>query len=500
LSNLDADPFRESLTLVDALRRRHPTSAYTDWLDGSRLEIPGVDVGGFDLAELTGIARLGHSVEFSIEAGFQAGVTIRPPGAFAVTLISGDFLSTFAGQELADVEQAFHAGQGDTFLRLCAALRCTVRITVRVRPDVCGFHWIRTSSALVDPISPENWWDTVQGLFRLPTVTELVIEDAGNRWIAASGITVHGPECDPPRLPGYDTLTWEAYRRSWLNDGRGAFPAPPATQLRTNDGLEEVAQYLARVSHALCWLWLATSAAISPKGIHLTFEHTAHVTLDLHDLPELAGADDAMRLAEWATASADYMRHDAVQQAVSTAAAGPTTILECAGRILLTAKVLLNLAQSGAVAEALASRRAAVQAAVDAARATSEAARGAARSSSDRAYAEIAAGIGIILANASSVINATLAHWLILLVGALTLVTGVSAYAFEYPAARHTLESYELDLNKVSVILTKHDIADIGKLQSLMQARRDVLRAQIITGLLLVFAAGALGVGWFAVK
>ncbi len=158
------------------------------------------------------------------------------------------------------------------------------------------------------------------------------------------------------------------------------------------------------------------------------------------------------------------------------------------------------MAQSGALAEALASRRAAIQAAVDAAGASSEAARGAARSSSDRVFAEVAAGVGIILSNNGSLINAVVAHWLIIVVAALAVITGVSAYTFEYPAAGHTLDSYVKDLDARGDALTDNDIRQIKDMESLKQARNDLTRAKINTGILLAGAFAVLVIGWIVVK
>lgn len=490
---------REALETVEGMRRAH-SGTYTDWLNGSSVAIENAHVSDFDLTQLRNLADQGHSAEITVNAGFQAHATIDPPGVFQARVSSGDLFSVFSGTELADVEAAYNEDRCEDFLRLCGELPCSIRVTIRAQPDTCGFHWVRTTAALVNPGGQGSWWDTIQGLFRTAAVNRLVIEDAGGQWLTAGGIAIHGPDAQPRQASGYDAEPWQVYRRTWLTDDRNTLPPPPAALPSAHQGLESIAEFLSQVSQALCWAWLATSTQISPGKFLMTLEHSSFLQVDLTRLAPSVGLDDAMRLAEWSTASPDYMRRDSVQQAISAVVTGPGVLFESARRVLKTAMLLLKLAQSGAVAEAFASRRATVQAAVDAARATSDAARGAARSSSDRAFAEIAAGVGIILANSGSLINAAIAHGLILLVAVLAIVTGVTAYAFEYPAARHTLESYERDLSAFGSVVTDEDAKEIKSLASLKQARDDVRRAEIVTAILLVLTFVGLLVGWIAVK
>ena len=499
MGDTELKSLRESLGVIDQWRRAH-AGTYTDWLNGSWADMKNVQVKEFDVTQLRQLAHHGHSAEITISAGFQARVTIDPPGAVVANISSGDLLSTFSEEQLSDVEAAYSEGRGEDFLRLCGELQCSIRLTVRVQPQAYGFSWIRTPAALVNPGAQGTWWDTIQALFRAPTVNRLIVETAGSEWLTAGGIAVYGPDAEPRQPSGYDAGPWQVYRKAWLADDRQTLPPPPAVRPADHHGLDSIAEFLSQASHALCWIWLATSAQIAAARFVITFEHGSYLEVEFTHLPQTAGIEDAIKLSDWSTASPDHMRHDAVENAVSAVVPGPGALIGSARRVLHTAKVLLGLAQSGAVAEALASRRAAVQAAVDAARASSDAARSAARSNSDRVFAEIAAGVGIILANSGSLINVVLAHWLILLVAALAIVTGVTAYAFEYPAAGHILQSYEKDLNALGVVLTPEDVEDIKSMDSLKQARSDLGRAQMTTAILLLATFIALFVGWIVVK
>ncbi len=487
------------MALVERWRAAHHGS-YVDELNRTAVDMAG-RVRDFDVSDLRTLAGRGHQSTMTVGlAEFQAVITVDPPGGFSGSTQPATFPSAFSGTQLTDVEDAFTEGRWPDFLRLCADLECQIHINLQVVPEVAGFNWIRTADALITPIEQRTWLDTIQGLFRAGSVVELVVESAGDSWLSAAGLSILGPTAQPHQPSGYDSGPWDAYRKAWLADDRTAIPPPIAIYPSSHNGLDAVDEYLKRAAHAICWIWLATSASISASRVGLTFEHGAYLEVDFSKLPPADGTEATFALAEWSTASADYMRQDAVEHAIALVVGDPATLVGSARRVLNTAKLLLQLAQSGAIAEALASRRAAIQAAVDAARTTSEAARSAARSSSDRVFAEVAVAVGIVLTNAGSLINVVTAHDLILVVAALGVATGLSAYLFEYPSAAHTLESFEADLRAHGDALTRDDIADIKSMESLKRAKDDVWRAKLNTGALLLVVFAAAVIGWFVVK
>jgi hypothetical protein len=499
MANFDLKSLRKSLELVERWRRRH-AGIYTDGLNISQVVMKG-PAREFDVDHLRELVQHGHRVAVTVRsAGFEARVGINPPGAFDAEILSGEPENAFSGEELRGIQAAYDQKRGEDFLRTCGDLECLAEVTLLINPQAYGFNWIRTASALTNPGGQGSWWDTIQGLFRAPAVPRLVVEDAGADWLIAGGIAIGGPEAEAHAASGYEAGPWEAYRKTWVTDDRRTLPAPVAIYPFEHQGLNTVGDFLARAAHALCWVWLATSGTVSAARFVIIFEAGAYLEKDFTEPPPQAGVENAIALSEWSTASPDYMRRDAVEQAISMAVSSPATLIESARRVLNTAKRLLQLAQSGAVAEVLASRRAAIQAAVDAARTSSEAARGAARSSSDRVFAEVAAGAGIVLTNNGSLIGAVVAHWLIIVVAALAAVTGVSAYLFEYPAAGHTLDSYEKDLDTRRDALTEDDVRQIKAMESLKQARSDIRGAMINTGILLAGAFILLVIGWNVVK
>jgi hypothetical protein len=491
---------RESLEMVEEWRQAHG-GTYNDRVNLSHLgDMEGL-VKQFGVDRLKKLALRKHRALVTINAkGFDATVEINRLGGFVPEKKSGEPGNVFSGTQLKDIEDAFEDKRGEDVLRLCGDLQCTTEVTIEIEPKASGFNWIRTSAALTNAGVPGGWWDTMQVLFRPPPVARLVVGDAGAEWLTAGGLAISGPDAKARPPSGYVDAPWQAYRKAWLNDDRQTLPPPVAIFPSVNDGLSSVQEFLGRAAHALCWIWLATSAEVSATKCAITFERGAFLEVPLNDLPTSQGVEDAIALSEWSCASTDPIRRDAVEQAISLAVSNRDALFGSARRVLNTAKRLLQLAQSGAIAEALASRRAAIQAAVDAARASSDAARGAARNSSDRVFAEVAAGVGIILTNYGALISVVAAHYLIIVVGALAAVTGISAYAFEYPSAAHTLQSYETDLGARSDALTEDDVKQIKDMRTLKQARDDLTGAKINTAILLAGAGLVLVIGWLVVK
>jgi hypothetical protein len=261
-------------------------------------------------------------------------------------------------------------------------------------------------------------------------------------------------------------------------------------------GLSDLADILRRIAHALSWVWLASAAQITRPPLVIRFEGAPDLDFDLTQLPDPVHAGDAVRLWEWSVATTDPARREALQQSVSLVVREPTALERSPERVLRTAKYLLRLAKQGTVAEALAIRRAARQAAMDAARTMAEASRTATRGVVDRVIAQLIGAFGVLLANRAELINGTVARWLLIALLGLTAATAVMAFAFEFPSSSAGLGAFEQDLEGYSDTLIEEDINHIKAMASLAAARRQLSKAQWISGSLIALAVTGLIIAW----
>jgi hypothetical protein len=355
-----------------------------------------------------------------------------------------------------------------------------------------GFHWFRTTDAITRHIGQHTWLGLISGLFSTASPHRLVVQDAEGDVLIAKDIVVHGPEGSPPDPPGSDESTSREYSETWLGDDRSRLPTPVGVFPRQVHGMPQIASMFLSIAHGLSWVWLASAATARPDAVALRFEGVPDLEFDVTQLLAPDNAAEAVRLWEWCVASTDPARREAFQQAVSLVVREPAFLQQAGERVLRTAKYLLRLAKQGSMAEALAARRAARQAAIDAARASADTSRSASRAVVDRVLTQLVGGFGLLLANQAGLINATVAGWLLVALFGLTMATAVVAFAFEYPAARASLEAFEEDLEGYSDTLIAEDISYVKGMKTVAVARTQLSRARWISAAFLVVAAVAL--------
>jgi hypothetical protein len=145
------------------------------------------------------------------------------------------------------------------------------------------------------------------------------------------------------------------------------------------------------------------------------------------------------------------LRFEAVQQAVSLAVATSADLARAAQPVLRTARSLHDLAQRGAVAEALATRRSAREAALRAGNTAADAARAAAGKAVDRILVQGLAIVGVIIAQKTSLINTDITVWLLFAIAATLGVLGLGWFIVDFPSARSGLKSFTADLQQYEI-------------------------------------------------
>jgi hypothetical protein len=192
----------------------------------------------------------------------------------------------------------------------------------------------------------------------------------------------------------------------------------------------------------------------------------------------------------------DPARRESLQQAVSLAIVTPGDLLTAARPALRTAKLLYELAQRGAVAEALAARRAARASAAASARGAAQAARDAAGRAVERSLIQAAAAAGIVLSNAGDLIARSPAMVLLGLIALVALGSMTIALRVEQPSAQGGLESELADLTQFRDALSLDEIGDVANASAIRSAQADLKRAKLTVIIVyIVVVTATLGLG-----
>lgn len=222
-------------------------------------------------------------------------------------------------------------------------------------------------------------------------------------------------------------------------------------------------------ARALCWYWLGRDVAVTADSVTVRFDGVRAVDLQL--LPYGAEpAGDELALFTWATAILDPVRDDAVQQAVTFAVRDSLDLPGAAGPVLRTARGLHELAGRGAVAEALAARRAARDAA--------SSARGVAAKSVERTFALLLAATLAVFANGRELLSAGGAVAVVVTAAALALLALGVADRIELESGSRLLGAFDRDVDLYREALSADDLTAIKNLAAVTAARTDLTRSR----------------------
>lgn len=454
-----------------------------------RTEIEGlVPVAAINPSTLVAIGTAGHQVKVVIEKdGWEGTLALEGRSAWRIDAMGLD--AVLDDLEILDrAEQAAANHDGITVLELLRDATCSLNVALEANPERIGAHWVRTGNALDAALEePGSWLPTVNRLSMAPS--RVVVADAGTAYLSCRGIRLHGPDAEPEGGSLDSGTDVEAYRsvrfgnmsHDEIGDVSGIWPIETVGMARTFDLLRNAVA-------ATAWVWLAERHELEGTTVALTFDGARVVQVDLSKPPQ--AGDDVLQLWEWATTDTDPARREAIQQAASLALREPGDLGQQARPVLRTARAFFDLGRRQGVTELLAARRAARDAALSSGRAASEAGRATAAKTLDRVIVQLAAGVGLLVAQRNALVETELARILLWLVFGLIVATGLLAVAVDIPSARATVNALGKDLEHYSDVLTTDDEAALNSLPSVASAKEAISRAMWASIVLVVAAEG----------
>ncbi len=425
------------------------------------------------------------------EGDWRAVLRSGAPGAFGVD-VEGPFEDAFPDDETIEEARRAAASDPSRFWDLCHGKSMRITASINHEPMAAGYQWARSAHAFVSWARTRCWPDLARLLLPTGGPRRLLIHDAGRSAVICGGFVVYGPDAEPNEPTRSGEADAVAYAHAWLTDDRADLPSPQALSPIAIDGLGEVAQLLTGLAWALCWAWLAIELRTGANGeIIASFQGARAVDVILHAEPRVRAAPE-LALWAWAISSVDSRRREALQQAISLAVRRTEDLADAAVPVQRTARYLLQVIEQGLFTEALATRRSIREASMSLARTTGDAVRSAARSTFDRALVQVAAGVGLLLANRA---NAISTGWTVILLLAVLLLTGANAWAafgYEFPSVSRTVSAFRHDLDAYREVLTPEDLQEIKALPSLVEAEIDISRAREATRRVLIVVTIAL--------
>jgi len=239
-----------------------------------------------------------------------------------------------------------------------------------------------------------------------------------------------------------------------------------------------LADVLASTGRAATWYWLADTVVVDPDRVTVHFDGVS--SLDLELVPYGAGSPMAeIALMEWATATGEPSRADAVQQAVTFAVRSTADLASAAIPVLRTARSLYELAGRGLISEALAARRAARDSAVAAARSAATTARDVATKSVERTLALVVAAAIALFANGRKFVSDGTSYAIISALAVLAAASLVVAWLVDTRSGDSVLDAFDTDVELYRDTLSEDDIRATKGLAALAKARADLRHARV---------------------
>lgn len=428
------------------------------------------------------VAKLRHRVVVHLsEGGSALSVRWEETGRASIDLEGSarDFVAPAVATQL---EDACTRGDDGTALGLLPHIECGVELTLR--PAEAGGHWVRGVGDLATRLRAGGWAST---LLRLTSAASkpavVVVQDAGHSVLTSAALILAGPDAMSATLMGPEddpSRSSSSYRSVRVRSGVADLPDPRSLlsgDVPTGGPLQPAEQALKSAAQACCWYWLSRTSVVSVDRTDIHFDGVRAVDLELRPL-DASSPNDVVDLFAWATSSADPMRDDSVQQAITFAVRDAADLDGAAGPVLRTARSLYELAGRGAVAEALAARRAAREAAIAAARSAASTAHEVSTKAVERTLALLVAAAVAVYAHAHESLSLAAAITVIVLTAALAILAlGVSDW-IEIESASQMLRAFDEDAAELREALSSDDIESIKGLAALGASRADLKRAR----------------------
>lgn len=432
-------------------------------------------------AQLTSASAAGHRITATIGlSGSELEVSWTPGGPVIVD--STGEAGELVRQRDADAF-ARATARGDALTALSLVSEEYAGVVCVVKSPENGANWVRTRDFLVDQLRDGRWASTLAQLVprdhseRVPVV---LIQDAQDALLCAPGLLLAGPQAVlPTELTTRQRTLIASYRaRAAYRPRPEIFTPAELTFANLPTGfLSPLAYAVASTARAAAWYWLADDVAVEPDRVTVGFTGVSSLRFEL--IPYGAGTPTSeVALTDWATASGEPSRADAVQQAISFAVRSPADLAGAAEPVLRTARSLYELAGRGLISEALAARRASRDSAVTAARAAASTARDVATKAVERTLALVIAASVALFANSQKFVSNGTSYAIILALAAIAAAALLVALLVDTRSGSGVLKAFDLDVEQYRDTLSEDDIQATKNLRALTNAHDDLRRAR----------------------
>ncbi len=459
--------------LLRSLKKLLRTSNWESALN--RVELSG-DIPTSELTseflERIKVARLRTRIEFG-ESNWELIVNIDQYGV-TVYREDGDPEQFLDPDSAAEVRDAIAKRDLAAVLRVTNFHTAKIALTYLNEPVETGFNYIENASLLLRRFGNDDWHLLAVALWR--TVDILIVEDLVAEWIQCGGVLIRGPITTPQDRLGL--LVTET--RS--DDERPIWP--PADYFYPYYGAEDsvvvgdLMRILRGLSRAISWYWLASSVSVERNKVSLVFSAGRVVKIDkLIPIPISSCIDD-LELYRWTFSQQDPARVEAVRQSASLTLAEDTSFADSAATVHRTAESIYTVSQKGAIAEAMATRRAARQAALTVATDVSKAARESSGKSVDKMILQLGAGTAIVIVNAKDLVSTPVAVAVLVTLVFVAFASWLVSAKVEIESSEDALRAISVDLLHYRESLSRQDVDLVRNMQMMISSRKYVARAK----------------------
>jgi hypothetical protein len=480
----------DALQIVEDLRKGRPAEPFDDRINRSSTTLR-VYARDIDVEVSSRLAAAGHRVRIRAEKGAWVGILEASGSSAFVIQASGPPEEAFDDENtILAVNDAVTTGDAGRLLALGGDIQCAMHIELLNHPDATGYDWYRTTEVFERALVSNGWLTEITRLCRSTGPRRIVLQDAERASLEAVGLAVHGPETTPRAVMFRPDEHAQAFRATRLTGERQNAPEPRELIVVDRSGLNALAPLFAGALGQLSWCWMADEVRLGVDGVIAVYRGARVIELPLTVEPATEFSS-ILELWQWAIASTDVGRFEALQQAISLAVATRADLSGAARPVLRTARSLYDLSQRGAVAEALATRRSAREAAFRAANSAADAARSAGGKAFDRVIVTALAILGVIVAQKTTLINTDVTRGVLYAIAVTLVVLLLGLLLIEFPSARSGLQTFEDDLQQYRDTLSNDDIAGIKQLKSIASARSTLARTELVSALMIIMVVVA---------
>lgn len=447
------------------------------------------------LDRLLAATSVGHSAELAF-AHESWSLTVRAdPGASPSITETGESTDALSDTNAAELATAILRNDVSSVVAVAAG-SLAVEVTFIVTNDAlaAGCHWVRSAADLHAMLTDHRWVRTANALAAGPA--KLLVDNGESGILRTDGLEITGPGAPLPLPPA---VFQDRHASEGAGNHQPLLPSPHLssrpTFIQPAETLTTLIPDLQAVTRRLVWARLATALSLGADGtMHVTMSGARVVQFDITPTAAVGDANRDIDLYEWTFGADDIARYDSALHAATLAILSEADLASAAVPTLRTARSVYSLAKSGAIAEALATRRAAREAVQDSATQAAQTARGVAGTATERCLLQAGAAVAVLLTNAAQLIGDASAYVLLVVVAIVSGLSLAVAVAVELKSGRDALTDGLTDLDQYREALTAEDIDAIRGSAAAKSARADLRRAAIsaivVYGLTIIVVLG----------